>query len=154
MFCIMLSFMVSLSIIMMFMKHPLSMGLTLILQTIMVAIITGMMIKTFLFSYILMIIMISGALVLFIYMASIASNEKFESSIKSSIMFLMINVIVITGSVNYMSMNKQDQILMTLSKMFNNEALMTMLMIMFLMFSMIVVSSIASIKEGPLRMKT
>nr|AWN56260.1 NADH dehydrogenase subunit 6 [Euschistus heros] len=78
----MLSVMVLLSMMMMWMNHPLSMGLILILQTIMIAMIAGFMAKSFFFSYIITIIMLSGALVLFIYMASVASNEKFNSHVK------------------------------------------------------------------------
>nr|YP_010535295.1 NADH dehydrogenase subunit 6 [Megacopta horvathi]UYA97782.1 NADH dehydrogenase subunit 6 [Megacopta horvathi]UYA97795.1 NADH dehydrogenase subunit 6 [Megacopta horvathi] len=154
MFCAMLSLMTTLSITMMFMNHPLSMGLILIMQTITVAIITGMMVKTFMFSYIITIIMLSGALVLFIYMASIASNEKFKPSIKIMIMSMIIYVTIWSLSTNNVNSYQPWQEISTLSKMFNTTtAYMTMLMIIFLLFTMIVVSSIANIKEGPLRMK-
>nr|ARH54283.1 NADH dehydrogenase subunit 6 [Curculionidae sp. 2 AH-2016] len=60
-----------------FLKHPLSMGCILLIQTIIISLMTGSLYYNFWFSYILFLIMIGGMLVMFIYMTSIASNEKF-----------------------------------------------------------------------------
>nr|UYA97262.1 NADH dehydrogenase subunit 6 [Megacopta cribraria]UYA97275.1 NADH dehydrogenase subunit 6 [Megacopta cribraria]UYA97288.1 NADH dehydrogenase subunit 6 [Megacopta cribraria]UYA97340.1 NADH dehydrogenase subunit 6 [Megacopta cribraria]UYA97353.1 NADH dehydrogenase subunit 6 [Megacopta cribraria] len=150
-----LSMMTALSVIMMFMKHPLSMGMILIAQTLVIAITTGMMIKTFFFSYIVTIIMMSGALVLFIYMASVASNEKFNPSIKIAMMFMMTIATTWMMKTSEIHHNMQSQEIKMVVKMFNmTNAFMTMMMILYLLFTMITASSIANIKEGPLRMKT
>nr|UYA97301.1 NADH dehydrogenase subunit 6 [Megacopta cribraria]UYA97314.1 NADH dehydrogenase subunit 6 [Megacopta cribraria]UYA97327.1 NADH dehydrogenase subunit 6 [Megacopta cribraria] len=150
-----LSMMTALSVIMMFMKHPLSMGMILIVQTLVIAITTGMMIKTFFFSYIVTIIMMSGALVLFIYMASVASNEKFNPSIKIAMMFMMTIATTWMMKTSEIHHNMQSQEIKMVVKMFNmTNAFMTMMMILYLLFTMITASSIANIKEGPLRMKT
>nr|UYA97470.1 NADH dehydrogenase subunit 6 [Megacopta cribraria] len=149
-----LSMMTALSVIMMFMKHPLSMGMILITQTLVIAITTGMMIKTFFFSYIVTIIMMSGALVLFIYMASVASNEKFNPSIKIAMMFMMTIATMWMMKTSEIHHNMQSQEIKMVVKMFNmTNAFMTMMMILYLLFTMIAASSIANIKEGPLRMK-
>ena len=50
------------------------MGLTLLIQTILVSIISGLITKTFWFSYILFLVFLGGILVLFIYVTSLASN--------------------------------------------------------------------------------
>nr|UYA97587.1 NADH dehydrogenase subunit 6 [Megacopta cribraria] len=150
-----LSMMTTLSVIMMFMKHPLSMGMILIAQTLVIAITTGMMVKTFFFSYIVTIIMMSGALVLFIYMASVASNEKFNPSIKIAMMFMMTIATTWMMKTSEIHHNMQSQEIKMVVKMFNmTNAFMTMMMILYLLFTMITASSIANIKEGPLRMKT
>nr|UYA97574.1 NADH dehydrogenase subunit 6 [Megacopta cribraria]UYA97600.1 NADH dehydrogenase subunit 6 [Megacopta cribraria] len=150
-----LSMMTALSVIMMFMKHPLSMGMILIAQTLVIAITTGMMVKTFFFSYIVTIIMMSGALVLFIYMASVASNEKFNPSIKIAMMFMMTIATTWMMKTSEIHHNMQSQEIKMVVKMFNmTNAFMTMMMILYLLFTMITASSIANIKEGPLRMKT
>nr|UYA97418.1 NADH dehydrogenase subunit 6 [Megacopta cribraria] len=150
-----LSMMTALSAIMMFMKHPLSMGMILVTQTLVIAITTGMMIKTFFFSYIVTIIMMSGALVLFIYMASIASNEKFNPSIKITMVFMMTTATTWMMKTSEIHQNLQSQEIKMVTKMFNmTNAFMTMMVIIYLLFTMITVSSIANIKEGPLRMKT
>nr|QKY63907.1 NADH dehydrogenase subunit 6 [Triatoma rubida] len=148
-------------------KHPLSMGLTLIIQTLMVAMMTGLMINMFWFSYILVISMLSGMLVLFIYMASVASNEKFHTtwSMLLYILPLMILSIVLffimdqmdTSSM-FISLEKNSVgagYLISLSKLFNmNNMLITMLLVSYLFLTMIAVSYIASTYEGPLRMKS
>nr|APX40782.1 NADH dehydrogenase subunit 6 [Cryptocephalus lividimanus] len=63
-----------------FMNHPLTLGFILLLQTILIALLTGLLSLNFWSSYIILLIMIGGLLILFIYMTSIASNEKFKFS--------------------------------------------------------------------------
>nr|APX40964.1 NADH dehydrogenase subunit 6 [Cryptocephalus ramburii] len=70
------------SILCCFMNHPLTLGFTLLSQTILIALLTGLMSLNFWSSYIIFLIMIGGLLILFIYMTSIASNEKFKFSFK------------------------------------------------------------------------
>nr|YP_010865750.1 NADH dehydrogenase subunit 6 [Sclomina guangxiensis]WGT89390.1 NADH dehydrogenase subunit 6 [Sclomina guangxiensis]WGT89429.1 NADH dehydrogenase subunit 6 [Sclomina guangxiensis]WGT89494.1 NADH dehydrogenase subunit 6 [Sclomina guangxiensis] len=155
---------ITMSIMFMFLKHPLSMGMALILQTINVSLITGMMINTFWFSYILLITMLSGALVLFIYMASVASNEKFYTSIT---MFIFMSVsmgmalIYSFLSETYPNMpetikklNLSNDQVMSLIKMFNmHNMIITLMMITYLFMTMIVISYIVNVFEGPLRTK-
>nr|APX40197.1 NADH dehydrogenase subunit 6 [Smaragdina rufimana] len=68
------------SIMFCLMNHPLTLGLVLLAQTILIALSSGSMNMNFWFSYIVFLIMIGGMLVLFTYMTSIASNEKFSFS--------------------------------------------------------------------------
>nr|YP_010222547.1 NADH dehydrogenase subunit 6 [Dalpada cinctipes]UCC45971.1 NADH dehydrogenase subunit 6 [Dalpada cinctipes] len=146
------------SLILMSLKHPLSLGLILILQTLMMATITGYILKSFFFSYIIIIIMLSGTLVLFIYMASIASNEKFKLSfylmVFSFIMFLLIMHMFMNYNTIYFSEQMYCSEPISLMKMFNMSiAQLTMVTILYLLLTMIVVSNIAKVSEGPLRMK-
>nr|YP_009694517.1 NADH dehydrogenase subunit 6 [Eurydema oleracea]QEI26502.1 NADH dehydrogenase subunit 6 [Eurydema oleracea] len=154
----MLSFMITISLILLTLNHPLSMGLILIMQTLVTAIIIGYMMESFLFSYIIIIIMLSGALVLFIYMASVASNEKFNSPINMMIISCSLMIISFTLlyylDIKYFNNNliKNDQI--SLIKLFNMmTAKMTLMIIIYLLLTMIVVSNIAKVTEGPLRIK-
>nr|YP_010022283.1 NADH dehydrogenase subunit 6 [Pentatoma semiannulata]QOL12473.1 NADH dehydrogenase subunit 6 [Pentatoma semiannulata] len=154
-----LSFMIMLSLSLLWLNHPLSMGLILIIKTMITAAIVGYMMKSFFFSYIIIIIMLSGALVLFIYMASIASNEKFNLSVKMvlsmittlALSMLMTMLIISNNYFNFeMKMNES----ISLIKIFNMmSAKLTMMMIIYLLLTMIVVSNIAKVIEGPLRMK-
>nr|ASY97581.1 NADH dehydrogenase subunit 6 [Macrocheraia grandis] len=143
-----------LSLMLMFLKHPLSMSIIIIMQTINIALISGMMMGSFMMSYIIMIIMLSGMLVLFIYMASIASNEKFHLSLKI-IMFMTIMMATMIYSKNLdMEYNKTMHVNMekiSLTIMFNNKNMIIML-VMYLLFTMITISMIVNITEGPLRM--
>nr|YP_008815293.1 NADH dehydrogenase subunit 6 [Oncocephalus breviscutum]AGO28010.1 NADH dehydrogenase subunit 6 [Oncocephalus breviscutum] len=150
----------------MMMNHPLSMGLWLIMQTIMIALITGVMINMFWFSYILIITMLSGALVLFIYMASVASNEKFQKPM--TIMTMLIPMMLLSSITLFMvdqlswskvwsTMNWNPMMnneLDSLLKMFNlHNMFITIMLVLYLFLTMIVISYIANTYEGPLRMK-
>nr|AWV83728.1 NADH dehydrogenase subunit 6 [Tettigarcta crinita] len=153
------------SIIFIFMKHPLSMGMLLMMQTILSCMINGLINMTYMISYILFLIFVGGMLVLFMYMASIASNEKFIFSMKLLIMF-MIMFTFMTMKIDYTKMFKKlmtlyDSIMMnnfdekmSLMKMFNfTSSYMTLMLIMYLLFTLIVIVKITSIKQGPLRSK-
>nr|YP_010596159.1 NADH dehydrogenase subunit 6 [Catamiarus brevipennis]WAJ48491.1 NADH dehydrogenase subunit 6 [Catamiarus brevipennis] len=147
-------------------KHPLSMGLTLIMQTITIALMTGMMINMFWFSYILIMTILSGMLVLFIYMASVASNEKFNSSLKMSgyaIFFFSLSIMLsfLVDQLETMknwSTSKESimdtEYLLTLNSMFNlHNMYVTIMLVSYLFLTMIIISYIVNVHEGPLRMK-
>nr|WCQ78452.1 NADH dehydrogenase subunit 6 [Agriotes sp. GTI-106] len=157
----------SMSITFMFLSHPLSMGFNLLIQAILIALITGMMSHNFWFSYILFMIMIGGMLVLFIYMTSVASNEKFLYSNKLMIMMLMMFMTMVMLSVidpfsNYilstnmdMEMFKMNSMFsLSLSKYINLPSNWIMIsMIIYLLITLIAVVKITNITYGPLRQK-
>nr|AVJ52570.1 NADH dehydrogenase subunit 6 [Dalcantha cf. alata YW-2018] len=158
---IMYTLMVTMSIMFLCMKHPLSMGFMMICQTIIIALLMGVNMKSFLLSYIIIMIMLSGMLVLFIYMASVASNEKFQTPFKLIMMFLMLNFVVYImieyleindGIIYSNNMMKMDE--MNMIKLFNTTSgYIIMMMIMYLLLSMIIVSNMAPVQGGPLRNK-
>nr|YP_010374289.1 NADH dehydrogenase subunit 6 [Tholosanus proximus]QVD38911.1 NADH dehydrogenase subunit 6 [Tholosanus proximus] len=150
--------MITMSLILMSLNHPLSMGLILIMQTLITAMVIGFLMESFFFSYIIIIIMLSGALVLFIYMASVASNEKFDFPYKTSMMIFMFMIIsflyISYYNINYLTNSVKMNEFMSLIKIFNTlTAQLTLMMIIYLLFTMIAVSNIAKVTEGPLRMK-
>nr|YP_009995308.1 NADH dehydrogenase subunit 6 [Ochthebius minoicus]QNP09711.1 NADH dehydrogenase subunit 6 [Ochthebius minoicus] len=146
----------------MFMIHPLSMGLILLLQTLMISLITGYMNFNYWFSYILFLIMIGGMLVLFIYMTSIASNEKFKFNNKLMLlsMTLIFTSIILTWNIdNMMMMNNMFNLIfnnfnnyLMLSKFYNKPSnLIMFMMIIYLFISLIAVVKITEFNLGPLR---
>nr|AWN56296.1 NADH dehydrogenase subunit 6 [Mahanarva spectabilis] len=148
------------------MKHPLSMGFMLLIQTTLTCMMNGMMNFSYWFSYIMFITFIGGMMILFIYIASIASNEKFKLSMKIIIiMMIMIMMLIImknqmsTEQLNEMNMfNIQSKLMnkemITINKMFNYPNMMvSMMTIIYLLFTLIAIIKINNIKEGPLRMK-
>nr|YP_010373847.1 NADH dehydrogenase subunit 6 [Cletomorpha raja]UPI55387.1 NADH dehydrogenase subunit 6 [Cletomorpha raja] len=153
---------VTLAFVFMWLNHPISMGIVVILQTVITAMIIGMLMESFWFSYIIMITMLSGMLVLFIYMASVASNEKFHISIKLisiSAMMIMMSIFMQWYTKNYnhelinITLNLPTETL-SLNNMFNHKfKYITMMMVMYLFFTMITISSIVNISEGPLRIR-
>nr|QXG82682.1 NADH dehydrogenase subunit 6 [Alleculinae sp. BMNH 1042437] len=143
----------------MMMKHPLSMGLMLLMQTITVSLISGNMTQNFWFSYILFLIMIGGMLILFMYMTSIASNEKFKMNMK-----IMIIVTTMTPLMMIMPLSKNMKTnelteswkmpeFMTMLTKFINLPMMTMIMFMmiYLFLALIATVKITEFKKGSIR---
>nr|AXS65518.1 NADH dehydrogenase subunit 6 [Cucujoidea sp. 44 KM-2017] len=154
-----------LSTIFMFMNHPLTMGLTLIIQSINIAILTGMMNLNFWFSYIIFLIMVGGMLILFMYMTSIASNEKFKFNLKMLIitmMFMMIIALLLLYNnhlINIINMNQMTAFdyystNWNINKYFNLPfSNIMMMMILYLLITMIASVKITKFEKGPLRQK-
>nr|AQP29335.1 NADH dehydrogenase subunit 6 [Microcerotermes sp. AUS30] len=142
------------------MKHPLAMGLMLLIQTTMVCLISGTMYKSFWFSYILFMIMIGGMLVLFMYMTSLASNEMFSPSNKMLVATLMILPILmytmptVTNNKEMCSHDTmmENEILTTTTVMYNQMmGIMTTLLVLYMLLTLIVVVNIINVSKGPLR---
>nr|AFC36306.1 NADH dehydrogenase subunit 6 [Oulimnius rivularis] len=158
----------TLSLTFMFLKHPMSMGLTLLMQSTLIAMITGFFNQNFWFSYILFLIMIGGMLVLFIYMTSIASNEMFKYSNKLTFMFIIMSMMVMIFLMS-MDQNMMMQAVFTLdlttlenpmnyklslSKYLNFPSnILLFFMIIYLFITLIAVVKITNIAYGPLRQK-
>nr|YP_010715437.1 NADH dehydrogenase subunit 6 [Phalera assimilis]WDE24569.1 NADH dehydrogenase subunit 6 [Phalera assimilis] len=163
---------IMLSIMMFFFNNPLSMGLMILLQTLLTCLLSGMMIKTYWFSYILFLTFLGGLLVLFIYVSSIASNELFNMSIIMKSFFFICILIIFMIQILYMNnllwmnfsknsdmenfmymyinMNIENKI--NLNKLYNNQTfLMMMMLVIYLFITLIAVVKITNIFYGPLR---
>nr|YP_010312439.1 NADH dehydrogenase subunit 6 [Pieris napi napi]ULF46720.1 NADH dehydrogenase subunit 6 [Pieris napi napi] len=168
----MLTMMIFISFIMMFSTHPLSMGLMILFQTLLLSLILGMYINTYWFSYILFLIFLGGLLVLFIYVSSIASNEMMNFSLKMKSFFMLMiftmMILFIFKMKNYLNfmdnfindeMNSMNNYFMffnenkiKLSKLYNSQTfLMIMMIIIYLFITLIAVIKITNIFFGPLR---
>nr|YP_009630815.1 NADH dehydrogenase subunit 6 [Notocrypta curvifascia]QBS14476.1 NADH dehydrogenase subunit 6 [Notocrypta curvifascia] len=164
--------MIFISLFMLFLKHPLSMGLMILIQTLIICLISGLIIHTYWFSYILFLTFLGGLLVLFIYISSIASNELFSNSLFPKFIFGSGFLIILYISIlfknnlkwmnlfNYYEMNNffnyflffNNENKINLSKLYNshNYFLMTMLII-YLFITLVAVVKITNIFYGPLR---
>nr|URH16733.1 NADH dehydrogenase subunit 6 [Dentispicotermes sp. n. 2 SH-2021a] len=142
------------------MKHPMAMGLMLLIQTTLVCLISGTMYKSFWFSYILFMIMIGGMLVLFMYMTSLASNEMFSPSNK----MLMASLLTMPGLMYLMPTMTNSKEMTMHNKMMENEitttttvmynltmGTMTTLLVLYMLLTLIVVVNIINVTKGPLR---
>nr|YP_009487599.1 NADH dehydrogenase subunit 6 [Anopheles atacamensis]AWB98170.1 NADH dehydrogenase subunit 6 [Anopheles atacamensis] len=158
------------SFIFMQMKHPLSMGLMLLIQTFLTCLITSIYVKTFWFSYILFLIFLGGMLILFIYVTSLSSNEMFSMSFKlillSMMIFFMFNILfyIIDKSLidQFMSNMEMEQLsnmnnlikenILSLNKMYNFPTnLITLVLINYLFLTLLVTVKITKKFYGPLR---
>ncbi|YP_009437739.1 NADH dehydrogenase subunit 6 (mitochondrion) [Aethina tumida] len=156
----------SLSLSFLFMKHPLSLGFILLLQTATIALITGLLNYNFWFSYILFLVMIGGMLILFIYMTSITSNKKFKfsNSLMFMIFFLMLLFILsfiadqYFFNFNNLNMNMLNYEInlnnFSLNKFLNYPNYIVLFMLyIYLFITLIAVTKISNLKSGPLRQK-
>nr|YP_009487690.1 NADH dehydrogenase subunit 6 [Anopheles lanei]AWB98443.1 NADH dehydrogenase subunit 6 [Anopheles lanei] len=158
------------SFIFMQMKHPLSMGLMLLIQTFLTCLITSIYVKTFWFSYVLFLIFLGGMLILFIYVTSLSSNEMFSMSFSLSMisliiffiftmLFFIIDKSLIEQFISNMEMEKLSNInnlinenILSLNKMYNFPTnLITLLLINYLFLTLLVTVKITKKFYGPLR---
>nr|YP_009509614.1 NADH dehydrogenase subunit 6 [Epixanthus frontalis]AUN45031.1 NADH dehydrogenase subunit 6 [Epixanthus frontalis] len=147
-------------------SHPLSLGLTLLIQTIMISVTTGVSTYSYWFSYILFMIFLGGMLVLFIYVASLASNEPFSFSLATFTFYLMLfGVITLLcllsdplaiphlSSLPSSSIHVQLSTPMLISWIYNNNSMIfTLFIILYLLLTLIVVVKITNLFKGPLRL--
>nr|WCS91781.1 NADH dehydrogenase subunit 6 [Dyscolus orthomus] len=168
---LMLSLMMTITF--MFLNHPMSMGLILLIQTLLIALMSGMYSYSYWFSYILFLVMIGGMLVLFIYMTSLASNEMFNFSMKMSIFIMIIISITMLSYffIDYMFMNPlfknsnmsemindtlmlKNENLISLNMIYNTpNNMITLMLVNYLFLTLIAVVKITDISYGPLRQK-
>nr|YP_010598405.1 NADH dehydrogenase subunit 6 [Citharomantis falcata]UIX55349.1 NADH dehydrogenase subunit 6 [Citharomantis falcata] len=159
-----LSISLSLSMIFLFLDHPLSMGLILFLQAITMCLISGFMSLSFWFSYILLLIYLGGMLVLFMYVTSLASNEMFIYSNKMLMMIMSLPIILFSIYHLYiyypmnLHENMENSLILNfmsnnfLLKMYNQpNNMMTILIASYLFLTLIAVVKIINIDKGPLR---
>nr|WEV93849.1 NADH dehydrogenase subunit 6 [Patania chlorophanta] len=164
------------SFMMLFLYHPLSMGLMILMQTMMTCLISGIMMSTYWFSYILFLTFSGGLLVMFIYVSSIASNELFKISFYMKMFFFIMIFIMLLISIinsynlNWMNLNINNLEMKNLfnmllffnnenkinmSKLYNNQTfMMMMMMIIYLFITLIAVVKITNLFYGPLRSST
>nr|YP_010895246.1 NADH dehydrogenase subunit 6 [Psilota anthracina]WJW73811.1 NADH dehydrogenase subunit 6 [Psilota anthracina] len=159
------------SFIFMQMNHPLSMGMMLLIQTVMISCITGLMTKSFWFSYILFLIFIGGMLVLFIYVTSLASNEMFALSMKMTTMMIFILILLTLITIfmdklilSFNSMNNEmisiininsyiQENSLNLNKLYNYpNNMITILLINYLLITLIATVKITKLFHGPIRL--
>nr|YP_011020628.1 NADH dehydrogenase subunit 6 [Anaxarcha graminea]WQH82619.1 NADH dehydrogenase subunit 6 [Anaxarcha graminea] len=161
---LLLSISMTLSIIFLFLNHPLSMGLILFLQAISMCLISGFMSLSFWFSYILLLIYLGGMLILFMYVTSLASNEMFFYSNKilltmlfSPIIFIVMYYFALNFPMNLYE-NMENSLTLNLLpnnfllKMYNQPINMILILIAsYLFLTLIAVVKIINIYKGPLR---
>lgn len=142
----------------------------LLIQTLLIAIITGLLRKTFWFSYILFIVFLGGMLVLFIYVTSLASNEIFILSIKtiqlifitifiSRVLYFLIDSFILRSFLSLLDISSLPnpnsfipENTINLNKLYNYPTnFLTVVLINYLFLTLIAVVKVTNIFYGPLR---
>nr|WRQ20284.1 NADH dehydrogenase subunit 6 [Lucanus maculifemoratus maculifemoratus] len=144
-------------------SHPLSAGFLLLTEMILIILSVSMTSLSFWYSYIMFLIMIGGMLVLFMYMTSVASNEKFKFSWTTMILIIssFASVIVIqmndywmgfTKIINTEKMSNFKSFFFSLNKFLNEPSYtLSMILIIYLLITLIAVIKIININSGPIR---
>nr|ADD62154.1 NADH dehydrogenase subunit 6 [Takobia yixiani] len=163
---VMLVLLVCVSLFFMFLSHPVSMGLTLIMHALLVGVTAGLLSGSLWFSYILFLVFLGGVLVLYIYMTSLASNEKFSTNFTLAggglvlMISCMLGVVVATphlGGVEFLhgtsDFNSSDfGSWVTMSKLYDvNSFVLTTFLVVYLLFVLLVCAEVAGTHRGALR---
>nr|YP_010924959.1 NADH dehydrogenase subunit 6 [Chanohirata theae]WKB17937.1 NADH dehydrogenase subunit 6 [Chanohirata theae] len=140
------------------MKTPMSMGITLMVQTFMSTMLIAKISSSSWLPLIMFLMLIGGLLILFMYMSSIASNEKFKFNLKMTMLYML--MIVATEEMLMEKMNQNESIMIvnqettSLNMIFMKKYLMITTLIFLLLFlTMVSVIFIMKIHKGPLRSK-
>nr|YP_009922394.1 NADH dehydrogenase subunit 6 [Coenobita brevimanus]ASS30608.1 NADH dehydrogenase subunit 6 [Coenobita brevimanus]QNA48316.1 NADH dehydrogenase subunit 6 [Coenobita brevimanus]QUL61633.1 NADH dehydrogenase subunit 6 [Coenobita brevimanus] len=166
-----LPFIILFSLIFMRLIHPLSTGLVLLIQTVLISITTGLFAKSYWFSYILFLIFLGGMLVLFIYVASLAANEQFKVSSEFFFIFFLalimsfflifVDPVMVANKIGESTttfLSKYSDIsnsAMNVSTIYNEpSAMFTMFIISYLLLTLFVVVKVMSSSSSPLRLMT
>nr|YP_009116468.2 NADH dehydrogenase subunit 6 [Trypaea australiensis]ALO20102.1 NADH dehydrogenase subunit 6 [Trypaea australiensis] len=159
--------MVFLSFLFVQVNHPLSMGLILLFQTCLVCLSAGLLSTSYWFSYILFLVFLGGLLVLFIYVASLASNEFFSFRMEALLIFYVfvftalvlffLDSMGMSLSINFMG----SDLLSQESDLFFSKAIysvsvksFTLFIVFYLLLTLFVVVEITGTYFGPLRFST
>ena len=146
--------------------HPLSMGLTLLIQTIFISLAAGLSTYSYWFSYILFIIFLGGILVLFIYVTSLAANERFSFSYSTLTISLILLIIILplnlfwdflfNSSITQLPLSSlaiEHSNVFIISWIYRiNLINFTLFIILYLLLTLIVVVKITNLFKGPLRL--
>nr|ART66013.1 NADH dehydrogenase subunit 6 [Pentacheles laevis] len=154
------------SFLFLFLNHPLSMGVTLLLQTVFICMTSGMKMTSYWFSYILFLIFLGGLLVLFIYVTSLASNEKLKFSaplfISCILFFSSFNLVsffmdplLASFKINYLSssLTFKESMQQTIAAIYNTPSMLfTLFLVLYLLLCLLIVVKISNVQSGPLRL--
>nr|AJE61809.1 NADH dehydrogenase subunit 6 [Cephus sareptanus] len=167
------SIMVILLVLMLSNSHPVEMMIYLVVFSIITCMKISLLYKNFWFSYMLFLSMVGGILVLFLYFVSTASNEKYKMNFNFFINFLMMLISTFTilmfimytfdyFSMNMFEYNMNYKLIITMKnwsninsfnmyQMFNNNYKITLMMMIYLLFTLFSVMKMCMKMYGPLR---
>lgn len=133
--------------------HPLAIVGALLLLTILISLSIRILIQFPWTAYILFLIILGGLLVLFIYIASLAPNRKiFKISFLTPYFLFLLIFLIRPQSYKDLSLSTVSTII-NLKKLYLPIACnITILLTVFLLFTLIVVVSVAKTNRGPLRL--
>nr|YP_010490458.1 NADH dehydrogenase subunit 6 [Octolasmis warwickii]UWM12944.1 NADH dehydrogenase subunit 6 [Octolasmis warwickii] len=141
--------------------HPLGMIFILIAQTILISMMIFSLCNFPWFSYTLILVFLGGMLVLFTYMANIASNEKFSPKFSpynlllfSVPMFLILPGMVDTPGSNLKTATEESLLGLSAVKIFESTLLpLVSLMAALIILTLLAVVKVSKVDKGPIRIE-
>nr|YP_008378720.1 NADH dehydrogenase subunit 6 [Abacion magnum]AFR77017.1 NADH dehydrogenase subunit 6 [Abacion magnum] len=134
-------------------SHPLTMGVIIIMATMMTLIFMIMTLQTSWLSYIMFMVFLGALLILFIYVSSLAPNEQFTklNPLVTILPLMLISMTTMTPpsldqKITYQTINFSKKLYSSML------SLTTLTLIIFLLFTLIVTVYITKFKQGPLRL--
>nr|QBZ38183.1 NADH dehydrogenase subunit 6 [Sogata hakonensis] len=151
------------SLISMCMNHPISLGSILMIQSILTSVMTIFLTKNSWYAMILFITFSSGLMIMFMYMSSISSNEKFFPSIKITLtLMFFVTILLILNKDKmllyktkwmeknfWMEENEEKKSIFKMLKM--NKLNLLIFMTTFILLTLITISNMINSFEGPLK---
>nr|YP_010744972.1 NADH dehydrogenase subunit 6 [Trioza frangulae]WET58372.1 NADH dehydrogenase subunit 6 [Trioza frangulae] len=156
---IILSFMMILSSIMMNFLHPLPLGLMILIQTILICFITRILTFSSWMPLTMFLVMVGGLMIIFIYVASVCSNKKFNMiKTKLYLFYTFIPLVIIFNQslpINFFdSIQLSDNFNFEFIKLFMPVNLSSsMFMFLYLLIALIIMVNLLNVSKGPLRKK-
>lgn len=154
------------SVIFIRVRHPVRIGFILVCHAVFVSLAAGLFSGLFLYSYIIYLVILGGVLVLFLYMTSLVSNVTF----RSSNILLGVSVVLFAAALvsiglagsplgrgpssqvesagSYTCVNLVDRF----AKLYSaGSGYVTIFLVVYLLFALLVCVEIVNLKSGPLR---
>nr|YP_010231350.1 NADH dehydrogenase subunit 6 [Dermacentor auratus]QSV37419.1 NADH dehydrogenase subunit 6 [Dermacentor auratus] len=130
-----MKFILCLSILLLSMFHPISMLISLILFTLFLSIMFYFLFQCSLISLMMILIILGGMLIIFMYMISLCPNKKIQVNIKTTLFMIMASLPI---SIPIFFMNLE---ILHITKIYSiNFINMLILMMMYLIISLMIIS--------------
>lgn len=146
-----------------FIKTPLNIGLSVLIQTLIICLILNFNLNFYWLSYIFYLIILGGILILFIYLCSIASNEIIKINLNLLFIYVLLFIFSYTVLIQYnwiypniLSLNNFNFFYiienLSISKIYNNFTVFISIFLVFYLFILLlIVTILTNSNKGPLR---
>nr|YP_010987691.1 NADH dehydrogenase subunit 6 [Psyllopsis discrepans]WON66123.1 NADH dehydrogenase subunit 6 [Psyllopsis discrepans] len=141
-------------------KHPLSLSILILTQSILICVTIRMMYNSSWIPMTIFLVVVGGLMIMFIYTTSICSNKKFSFFKIKKFPWLMLTVITPIYWMQHLPYKAQDTL--NNSDLFNLEFIKlffklnifsSLFVFLYLLVTLLILISIMSVTKGPMRKK-
>nr|QLD97034.1 NADH dehydrogenase subunit 6 [Navis striatus] len=142
-----MKFMVLISLFFLLSTHPLTMIFLLVIITFLTAFMMYLTMKSTWFSLILILLILGGMLVLFIYITSLTPNQKFTLN-KKNIFLLLLPMLMHMNNKMQLTFSKENIYMYNM----HNNSLLLIFITTYLLITLIAIMKLINSTKGPLRL--